>query len=131
MIATTVYYDGSCPLCAREIAFYQGCRGANSLLWVDVSALPDKAITAGLSRSEALARFHVRTPDGQIFSGGQGFAHLWYALPRMRPLGRLFLNRPLSYLLDFSYNLFLRFRPLMQQLARRQQCGRNGQNDRL
>ena len=131
MIATTVFFDGSCPLCAREIAFYQRCRGASGLLWVDVSALPDKAITAGLSRSEALARFHVRTPDGKIFSGGQGFAHLWYALPGLRPLGKLFLKRPLSYLLDLSYNLFLRFRPLMQRLARRQQCGRNGQNDRL
>ena len=131
MANVTVYFDGSCPMCSREIAFYQRRRGGNSLNWVDVSACPDKEITAGLSKLEALARFHVRTADGKIFSGGQAFAHLWHALPELRPLGRLFLNRPLSYLLDLSYNMFLRFRPLMQQLARRQHCGCNGQNDRL
>ncbi len=30
----TVYYDGTCPLCRREIAFYRRCAGATSIVWV-------------------------------------------------------------------------------------------------
>ena len=33
----TVYYDGSCPLCRREIALYQGLQSLHPIRWVDVS----------------------------------------------------------------------------------------------
>ena len=35
--ALTIYYDGSCPLCRREIAFYRRLRATMRLDWVDVS----------------------------------------------------------------------------------------------
>ena len=34
----TIYYDGSCPLCRREIAFYRRQPGSERLDWMDVSA---------------------------------------------------------------------------------------------
>ncbi|NDD03179.1 MAG: DUF393 domain-containing protein, partial [Betaproteobacteria bacterium] len=33
----TIYYDGSCPLCRREIAFYKSNPDAAQLVWHDVS----------------------------------------------------------------------------------------------
>ena len=32
-----VFYDGACPLCIREIAFYKRRKGADGVTWVDVS----------------------------------------------------------------------------------------------
>lgn len=123
MTELTVYFDGSCPLCAREIAFYRRRRGGDRLDWVDVSELPDGEIAAGLSKSAALARFHVREPDGRIFSGGLAFAHLWSALPALRPVGRLFRIPPLAWFLELGYRLFLSLRPLMQKFAGPKECG--------
>ena len=124
MTEITVYYDGACPLCAREVAFYRRRRGGDRLNWVDVSAIEDQEVAPGLSKSAALSRFHVRKSDGQMVSGGLAFAALWHALPAFRPVGRLFGSPPLSWLLELSYILFLRFRPQMQQLASRPSCSR-------
>ena len=118
----TVYFDGSCPLCAREIAFYRRRRGGDRLDWVDVSELPDGEIAAGLSKSAALRRFHVKEPDGRILSGGLAFAHLWSALSALRPVGRIFRIPPLAWLLELGYRLFLSLRPLMQKFAGLIEC---------
>jgi predicted DCC family thiol-disulfide oxidoreductase YuxK len=33
----TVYYDGACPVCSREMGFYQRQAGADDIQWVDVA----------------------------------------------------------------------------------------------
>jgi predicted DCC family thiol-disulfide oxidoreductase YuxK len=122
--AVTVFYDGACPLCATEIGFYQRRRGAERVAWVDASAGSDSILVPGLTRTEALRRFHVRDASGQWMSGGRAFAALWSALPTFSWLGRLFQIRGLAWLLDRFYNLFLRWRPHLQALARRRQSRR-------
>jgi predicted DCC family thiol-disulfide oxidoreductase YuxK len=119
--AVTVFYDGACPLCATEIGFYQRRRGADKVIWVDASACSDSILAPGLTRTDALRRFHVRDASGQWVSGGRAFAALWSALPTFSWLGRLFQIRGLAWLLDRFYDLFLRLRPHLQALARRQQ----------
>lgn len=114
----TVYYDGGCPLCAREIAFFRRRAGADAVSWVDVHTLADNEVVPGLSKTEALARFHVATPDGEVVSGGAAFARLWAALPGFRPLGQLFQRAPLTWLLDRAYDLFLKVRPRLQRWVR-------------
>lgn len=113
----TVYYDGACPLCRREIGFYRRRRGAERLRWLDVSAADaDTRLPTGLNRSAALRRFHVRLPDGRLTSGGAAFAELWSALPGFRLAGRLFRRRPLVDLLELGYRGFLPLRPCLQRL---------------
>lgn len=123
--ALTVFYDGSCPLCATEIQFYQRRRGAEQVAWIDASACSNSMLAPGLSRADALQRFHVRDAAGQLASSGRAFAVLWSALPAFSWLGRLFLqDRGLSWLLDRLYALFLRGRPHLQALAHRWQSHR-------
>ena len=54
--ALTVFYDGACPLCRREIAFYRRRRGAARIRWLDISRAPEGEVAPGLSRCAALAR---------------------------------------------------------------------------
>ena len=115
----TVFYDGACPLCRREIEFYRRRKGAQSLDWVDVSCCAGETVAPGLSRAEAMARFHVKRADGELASGGLAFAQLWAALPGFRPLGLALQWRPLAWLTEWAYRLFLKVRPRLQALARR------------
>lgn len=113
----TVYYDGACPLCAREIGFYQRRAGGDDVCWIDISEQQGDEVAPGLSRDAAMARFHVRNPDGTLESGGAAFSRLWTAMPGFRLLGRVARLAPIAWLLDRAYNLFLRFRPRLQRLA--------------
>jgi predicted DCC family thiol-disulfide oxidoreductase YuxK len=119
--AATVFYDGACPLCSREIAFYQRRKGADRIDWIDVSGAPGAEVAPGLTRDQALARFHVRNADGTLVSGGAAFAALWTALPGFRYVGKLFQTEPFVPLLEAVYRIFLRVRPRLQNtlLARR------------
>jgi predicted DCC family thiol-disulfide oxidoreductase YuxK len=108
----TVYYDGACPVCAREIGVYRRCAGAETVDWVDVAALDHDAKAAhDLSRADAMARFHVRGEDGKLVSGAAAFATLWRALPAWRRWGRVAGWPPLAALLEALYRGFLAVRP--------------------
>ena len=65
----TLYFDGGCPVSAREIGFYRSRRGAERIRWVDLSRCDDAELGNDLSRLQAFARLHVRWPDG-IGCGG-------------------------------------------------------------
>lgn len=110
----TVYYDGACPLCRREIATFQSMAGAERLNWQDV-AQADEQLAPDLSRSDALARMHVRTAEGELVHGAHAFALMWQALPKTRWLGRLAATRPSLWVLEPAYRVFLRVRPLWRK----------------
>ena len=113
----TIYYDGSCPLCRREIALYRRLPAARRLHWQDVSK--GEGLGEGLSCEMAMRRFHVRDAQGRLFAGGAAFARLWRALPGWRVAGWLMAWPPMSWLLELGYRAFLPLRPLLQRWVRR------------
>lgn len=110
----TVWYDGACPLCQREIALMRRLDGENRIAFADVS---DPAVTCPVDRTTALRRFHVRE-GGQVLSGAAAFAAMWRAIPRLRWLGRLAQVPPVGLLLEGLYRMFLKVRPHLQRLMK-------------
>lgn len=113
--ALTVLYDGSCPLCRREIALYRGAGCEAALHFADVSG--DAALSAGASRAQLLARFHVQRADGTLISGAAAFVELWAQLPGWRWLARFGRLPGMLWVMERSYRLFLRWRPALQRVA--------------
>jgi len=111
----TVYYDGACPLCRKEIGWYQKQRGAEQIQWRDVSRSPDDNVAADLCTADALRRFHVRKTDGTLVSGAAAFAELWLRLPRFKLFGALSKLPFISQFAELMYRLFLKIRPFVQR----------------
>jgi predicted DCC family thiol-disulfide oxidoreductase YuxK len=105
----TVLYDGACPLCRREIGLYRGLQPDAPVCFADVSdaALP---LPPGTTREQLLARFHVRSRDGQWLSGAEAFLALWAALPGWRWLARAGRLPGAAWAMERIYRLFLRWR---------------------
>ena len=122
--AFTVYYDGGCPLCRREIAWYRSREGAADIRWIDVSRAPCNALGEGLSRDAALGRFHVRLAEGRLLSGARAFTALWTCLSGLRLAGRLMGSPMLAPLLEGAYRVLLWVRPrLLSPPGRAERAG--------
>ena len=113
----TLYYDGGCPVCTREIGFYQRCRGAERIQWVNLAACDDGELGSDLNREAAYARLHARRPDGTLLSGARAFAALWQALPAFRLVGRVAALPGVVHGLEVGYRAFLRLRRLWRKDA--------------
>jgi len=109
---TQVYYDGGCPVCSREVAVYRARPGAEAFEWVDVHRADPAQLGPDLTCDQALARMHVRTPDGTLLSGAAAFGAIWRGLPGLRWLGRLVSIPPLSGIAEIGYRGFLVVRKL-------------------
>jgi predicted DCC family thiol-disulfide oxidoreductase YuxK len=115
----TVYYDGACPLCLKEIGLMRQLdRKRGRILFEDVSP-PDAAPSCGIDRKALMARFHAKLPDGSVVDGAQAFTEAWGRISGLfwlRPIGRF---GPTRWLLNFAYAGFLKIRPFLQQRLKR------------
>lgn len=107
----TVFHDGACPLCAREIALARRLDRRGAIEFVDVA---DPSAACPIDRRAALARFHA-IEDGRLLSGAAAFAAMWRAIPWLRPLGLAARNPIVLRLLDRLYDRFLTLRPRVQR----------------
>ena len=114
----TVYYDGACPLCTKEIDTYRKATGAEELTWMDAANCDPAMLGDDLDGQTALARMHVRDENGKLISGAAAFAAIWARLPKTRWLGKLMGTRPVLWILEPAYILFLKIRPLWRKPAK-------------
>ena len=112
----TVWFDGGCPLCRREIALMRRLDRRGRIAFVDV-ADPDRSCP--IDRAALLARFHAREGD-VMQSGAAAFAAMWRAIPLLRPLGLVARWPAAAWLLECAYRVFLRGRPTLQRWLRAQ-----------
>jgi predicted DCC family thiol-disulfide oxidoreductase YuxK len=112
---STVYFDGSCPLCRAEIGYYRREDQAGALCFVDVSE--SAAVTPeGISRRRVMERFHVRASDGRVLSGAMAFVEVWTRLPKWRWAARAASLPGALAALELGYRMFLPVRPFISRL---------------
>lgn len=118
----TVLYDGSCPLCRREISHLQGLAERQQqpgLSFVDISQPDHCAAAHGANQAALLARFHVQRADGSLLHGAAAFVEMWRRLPGWRWLARLAQLPGMLKVMEWAYCGFLKVRPTLQAWARR------------
>ena len=116
--ALTVYHDGSCPLCRLEIGQYKKARGADKIDFVDVSQ-PGVDPGPDLPRREAMGRFHVRLPSGELQSGAAAFAAIWRVLPGWRALDGASRLPGAIPTMELGYRALSPFRPTLAKIVGR------------
>jgi len=116
--ASTVLFDGSCPLCTAEINQYKRIAPPGKINWVDVSS-PDFRVPTGQTKEQLMIRFHVFKPNGELISGAAAFVHVWEQLPKWRLLAVIAKFPGVLELMEFGYKSFLKIRPRIQSLFKK------------
>ena len=110
----SIFYDGACPLCRREINHYRKLDQAGRVRWIDISSNPAVLQQFGLDFATAMSRLHVQDRQQTMHSGVRAFMIVWDALPYYRWLARIIRLTGTAPILEWLYVHFARWR-----LARR------------
>lgn len=106
----TVFYDGGCPLCSREINHYRRLAKSPPIHWIDVTQEGEATLgQCGISKNEAIAVFHVLDRNGRLAKGAEAFVLLWQELPYYRRLAALCRALRLLPLMQWAYARFARW----------------------
>lgn len=112
---STVFFDGSCPLCRVEIGYYRRKDQSGTLCFVDISE-EGAVLPEGITQQQAMTRFHVRASDGRLLSGAAAFVEIWARLPKWHWAARTASLPGVMLALEMGYRTFLPFRPLLSRL---------------
>ena len=111
-----VFFDGSCPLCRREIKFYQRLTGSINCHWIDASTMNADEMPSSFTREGLLNRFHVEHPTEGLLSGALAFGMLWREVFGWRWIYTIVKIPIVTLVCELVYRGFL---PLRKRLKRK------------
>jgi len=106
----TVFYDGKCGMCSREIEFFKRRQPRNSIAFCDIARDPDALAGRKITQAEALMIMHVEDENGKIHLGVDAFALMWRQYPGWSLLAKL-VSAPVFYPVStYLYRVFAKRR---------------------
>lgn len=125
-----VFYDGACPLCAREIRMLRRLDRRQRIRFVDIAADGFDANSVGLTWATLMDRIYGRLPDGTVVEGVEVFRRL-YAAVGFGPVVALTRLPGIALLLDLAYHAFAKNRLRLTGRCSVGACEVDGQARRL
>jgi predicted DCC family thiol-disulfide oxidoreductase YuxK len=83
----TVFYDGSCVVCATEIEHYLKKDHGVKLMAIDISRPVFDPAPFQISLADFMHQLHAIDQDGQVFKGVDSFWAIWQAFPSSTAYG--------------------------------------------
>ena len=106
----TVFYDGKCNLCSKEINYYRKIAPNNIFDWQDITESADGLRKEGLSLAKGLKLLHVKDNKDLMHVGVDAFILIWKQLRRWRLLAS-FVGLPIIYqIANIAYARFADWR---------------------
>ena len=75
----TVFYDGKCGLCSKEINYYKTIANPKKFTWLDVANNPNHLKSIDVTLSDALMQLHVLDNENNISIMESGAIMLYLA----------------------------------------------------
>lgn len=106
----TVFYDGKCGLCAKEINHYRKIAPNDIFNWQDITQSMTELSKEGVSLSDGLKLLHARNSDGKLHIGVDAFILIWKQLKRWKLLAHIASLPVINPILKFGYKHFAEWR---------------------
>ena len=93
----TVFFDGLCPLCSREIEHYKRQNGADKILFKDITEPSFHPQAEGVDPVLVHKVMHVKRTNGSMALGLDAFIEIWKNLPSFTWMARTAEIRPIHF----------------------------------
>ncbi|UJF20301.1 DUF393 domain-containing protein (plasmid) [Vibrio sp. SS-MA-C1-2] len=106
----TVFYDGKCGLCSREINHYREIAPIGIFKWQDVTVSNRELEKEGITLSEGLKIIHAKDAKGRLYRGVDAFILIWKQLNRWSILANIISLPVIRQCVDIAYIYFANWR---------------------
>ena len=128
LVKLTIFFDGGCPLCKREVDFFQSRNQRGYLRFIDInSSNSSLELKYGITYKQAMERIHALKSDGSVIKDLKVFQEAysliglaWVYTPTKLPI--LDKCTELIYGLWAKYRLNITFRPSIEKLCSERDC---------
>ena len=119
----TIFFDGGCPLCKREVDFLQSKNQKGALSFIDINTSDFSSdLKYGITYKQAMDRIHAMKSDGSVIKDIKVFQEAysliglgWIYAPTKLPILDKFIE--FIYGLWAKYRLKITFRPSIEKLC--------------
>lgn len=115
----TIFYDGACHLCAREIDHYKKVDTTHKILYLDIAKESFNFSDYDIDKKQMQKYFHIRDKDLKMHTGVDAFYLIWKELEIFSLLQKLYENPLMKTSMKLGYKVFAEIRPY---LPKRKQC---------
>ena len=127
-VKLTIFFDGGCPLCRREVDFLQSRNQKGHLGFVDINSSDFSLdLKYGITYKQAMERIHALKIDGSVIKDIKVFQEAysliglgWIYAPTKLPILDKFIE--FIYGLWAKYRLKITFRPSIEKLCSERDC---------
>lgn len=113
-----VFYDGSCGLCSKEIAYYMKRAPSGRFEWIDLSKTPAQFTQLGYSLTDGFRLMHVQNHQGNMKIATDAFILIWRELGGAWKILATIVACPIIHsLATFAYKIFAKRRFKKSQQA--------------
>ena len=124
----TIFFDGGCPLCKREVDFLQSKNQKGALRFIDINTSDFSSdLKYGITYKQAMDRIHAMKSDGSVIKDIKVFQEAysliglgWIYAPTKLPILDKFIE--FIYGLWAKYILKITFRPSIEKLCAEKGC---------
>ncbi len=106
----TIFYDGACGLCSKEINYYRKIAPDDVFNWQDVTVSTAELEQQGISLTDALMQLHAIDHEGRLHQGVDAFILVWKPIGPWKWLAYLIGLPIIKQTAQFLYRNFCRWR---------------------
>ena len=128
LVKLTIFFDGGCPLCKREVDFLQSKNQKGYLSFIDINSSDFSFdFKYGISYKQAMERIHAFKSDGSVIKDIKVFQEAysliglgWIYTPTKLPI----LDKCIEFIYGLwaKYRLKITFRPSIEKLCSDRGC---------
>jgi predicted DCC family thiol-disulfide oxidoreductase YuxK len=106
----TVFYDGKCGLCRREITHYKRTAPEGVFKWVDITVDKSAMQELDIPYADGLKLLHAQDSQGKLHVGVDAFLLIWRQIPHWRILAIIVASSLIRPIANSAYRAFAAWR---------------------